>query len=59
MYLKRVRTVDRHVIDSIIPTFRRSYRQVGDRANNQAVVPTFRRSYLILGKSKETRKVSD
>ncbi|MEP6517571.1 hypothetical protein [Microcoleus vaginatus] len=45
LYLKRVRTVDRHVIDSIIPTIRRLSRQSVARTDNQSLVPTISRSY--------------
>ncbi|MEG4307682.1 hypothetical protein, partial [Microcoleus sp. D3_18a_C4] len=40
-------SVDRHVMDSIEPTFRRSSPQVSDGTDSQAIKPTSGRSYRL------------
>ncbi|WP_341732440.1 transposase [Microcoleus sp. EPA2] len=55
MYLKRV---DRHVIDLIIPTIRRSSRQSGDRADNESIVPLSKANLKKQGKFRTNGSVT-
>jgi hypothetical protein len=49
LYLKRVRTVDRHINQAIVPTIRRAYRSSGTRTDHQVSATSNRRAYRSSG----------
>ncbi|MEG3927901.1 hypothetical protein [Microcoleus sp. T3_D1] len=57
MYLKRVRTVDRHIKQVIATSHRRSYRQVGDPTDKWAILPTSGRSYRQVGDPTDNQSI--